>query len=329
MPIYVGQLFDPDLLAEVTQKNHPVPAVDETRRNLYVLGLPHDFTLEDFKALFQPFGHIEHAVILAVLDNFSRRRGFVVFSSHTQARAAMRATHKTTVKGHQLNVSWAVVQRSSGFLDGADRMDGFQETHPGIKKPVMRNLRANNPLGGATFSPLATTQSQPPQPLQPPIELKNEPINHSPHSFDFTLDSLGTAFASTLLVSNLCPWLFQTHIDVHALFAPYGFVKRITIIPPVPTNPPRAHYPHAALVEYDDLQNALSALYQVNGRPFGTCIARASLFRDAMQRAMLLQGSPDINRLKTNAATVPANYQSPVTSTSISVPPQAPQLNVH
>jgi RNA recognition motif-containing protein len=53
---------------------------------------------DDFKALFQPFGSIEHAVILAVLDNFSRRRGFVVFASHNQARSAMRAIHKSNVK---------------------------------------------------------------------------------------------------------------------------------------------------------------------------------------------------------------------------------------
>ena len=60
----------------------------------HCLTLPSD----EFKSLFQPFGNIEHAVILAVLDNFSRRRGFVVFSSHAQARTAMRATHKMTVK---------------------------------------------------------------------------------------------------------------------------------------------------------------------------------------------------------------------------------------
>jgi hypothetical protein len=219
-------------------------------------------------------------------------------------------------------VSWAVVQRSSGFLDGADRLDGFSETHAGIKKPV-RNLRVNNLLGGATFSPLATTQ---PQPLQPPIELKDEPINHPARPFDFTIDSLGTAFASTLLVSNLCPWLFQTHIDVHALFAPYGFVKRITIIPPAPTHPPQTHYPHAALVEYDDLQNALSALYQVNGRPFGTCIARASLFRDAMQRAMQLQGSPDQGLMKMNPRIPVPDPKSPAMHNTVS---QAPRLNVH
>ena len=61
---------------------------------------------DEFKSLFQPFGSIEHAVILAVLDNFSRRRGFVVFSAHSQARAAMRATHKTTVKSVLYLSSW-------------------------------------------------------------------------------------------------------------------------------------------------------------------------------------------------------------------------------
>jgi hypothetical protein len=225
-------------------------------------------------------------------------------------------------RGHQLNVSWAVVQRSSGFLDGADRIDGFSESSVGIKKPV-KNLRVTNLSGGATFSPLATTQ---PQPLQSQIDSKNEPINHPVRPFDFTIDSLGTAFTSTLLVSNLCPWLFQTHIDVHALFAPYGFVKRITIIPPAPTDPRQTHYPHAALVEYDDLQNALSALYQVNGRPFGTCIARASLLRDAMQRAMLLQGSPDQGPVKMNPRIPASDLQSSVMRHSASA---APRLNVY
>ena len=227
-------------------------------------------------------------------------------------------------RGHQLNVSWAVVQRSSGFLDGADRADGLSESAAAVKKPV-RNFRANNPLGGATF-PLANTQAQP---LQPAFELKNGSANHLSRHFDFTIDSLGTAFASTLLVSNLCPWLFQTHIDIHALFAPYGFVKRITIIPPAPIHPPQSHHPHAALVEYDDLQNALSALYQVNGRPFGTCIARASLFSDAMQRAMFLQASPDQGLTKMNPTVLPSNLKSPIVQNSASIPSQAPRLNVH
>lgn len=53
---------------------------------------------DEFKLLFSTYGQIEHAVILAVLDNFSRRRGFVVFSTNAQARVAMRAVHKATIK---------------------------------------------------------------------------------------------------------------------------------------------------------------------------------------------------------------------------------------
>lgn len=70
---------------------------------------------DEFKALFLPYGEIEHAVILAVLDNFSRRRGFVVFSSHTQARTAMRAVHKTTVKFVIISLT---SYKFSTFLEG-------------------------------------------------------------------------------------------------------------------------------------------------------------------------------------------------------------------
>ena len=53
---------------------------------------------EEFKALFSRYGKVEHSVILAVLDNYSRRRGFVVFSTHAEAKNAMRAVHKLTIK---------------------------------------------------------------------------------------------------------------------------------------------------------------------------------------------------------------------------------------
>jgi hypothetical protein len=38
-------MFDPDLLEDVSSSLSANAAADETRRNLYVLGLPHDFTL--------------------------------------------------------------------------------------------------------------------------------------------------------------------------------------------------------------------------------------------------------------------------------------------
>ncbi|CCA72584.1 hypothetical protein PIIN_06521 [Serendipita indica DSM 11827] len=289
MPIQVGLLFDPDLLVNVSQKSQSDIAADETRRNLYVLGLPHDFSLDEFKALFRPYGTIEHAVILAVLDNFSRRRGFVVFATHAQARAAMRATHKIGVKGHQLNVSWAVVQRSSGFLDGADRVgEALGDNSASARKPSKETI--------------APTNDGPAKRPSNPIASSNTTAHDSKHalSTDFINDNLGTTFASTLLVSNLCPWLFQTHIDIHALFAPYGFVKRITFIPPLQTVPSPKESPKAVIVEYADLQSALSALYQLSNTAFGTSIVRASLFKDAMQRAIALQVSEPTATLTSN-----------------------------
>ncbi|KAG8830658.1 hypothetical protein FRC17_004518 [Serendipita sp. 399] len=286
MLIQVSLLFDPDLLVDTAQKTPADVLVDETRRNLYILGLPHDFTLDEFKALFQPYGTIEHAVILAVLDNFSRRRGFVVFASHTQARAAMRAIHKMTVKGHQLNVSWAVVQRSSGFLDGADRaFESFGDNQAGskqLKKPYRGHLPSSN-----LVSPTAPKPSLDGKASDAPDGDENLRVT----DLDLAGENLGAAFASTLLVSNLCPWLFQTQIDVHALFAPYGIVKRIVFIPPVSNGSSSCASPHAVVVEYGDLQSAISALHQLNNTAFGTCTVRASFLKDAMQRVMALHGT--------------------------------------
>ncbi|KAG1882284.1 uncharacterized protein F5891DRAFT_1285550 [Suillus fuscotomentosus] len=64
----------------------------DARRNLYVLGLPFDLTKPEFSALFSRFSTVMHAVILATVDNASRCRGFVVMSSHEEAKRAMKDT---------------------------------------------------------------------------------------------------------------------------------------------------------------------------------------------------------------------------------------------
>jgi RNA recognition motif-containing protein len=48
--------------------------------------------------LFSRYGKVSHAVILATIDNASRRRGFVVMSTHAEARLAMSALSRTEVK---------------------------------------------------------------------------------------------------------------------------------------------------------------------------------------------------------------------------------------
>ncbi|KAG1886855.1 uncharacterized protein F5891DRAFT_1224807 [Suillus fuscotomentosus] len=81
----------------------------------------------EFSALFSRFGTVMHAVILATVDNASRRRGFVVMSSHEEAKRAMNALSRTQIKGHTLDVSWAVVQRSQ---DDADRTMMLASSNP-------------------------------------------------------------------------------------------------------------------------------------------------------------------------------------------------------
>jgi len=46
---------------------------------------------DEFEELFAPYGNVEHSVIMATLDQFNRRRGFVVLSTHQEACVAIRA----------------------------------------------------------------------------------------------------------------------------------------------------------------------------------------------------------------------------------------------
>ena len=87
---------------------------NDARRNLYVLGLPFDLTKyampsylcasrlivyrAELTSIFSCHGTVNHCVILATVDNASRRRGFVVMSTHAQARAAMDAISRTHIR---------------------------------------------------------------------------------------------------------------------------------------------------------------------------------------------------------------------------------------
>ena len=217
---------------------------------------------EEFKALFSRYGKVGYSVILAVLDNYSRRRGFVVFSTHAEAKNAMRAAHKMTIKcvlsypgalhsnetfprGHQLNVSWAVVQRSSGFLDG--RTDEPYPESLQMNRKSRQNRASSNASTATTASPV--TPSNP--------FLFGSPLITS-QSFDtpYAADSP----AATLVVDDLCPWLFQEHKDVLALFAPYGLIKSISVNPshPLPgTYPAGMPVPHTAVVEFEEPNSAV------------------------------------------------------------------------
>jgi hypothetical protein len=86
----------------------------DTRRNLYVLGIPFDLSLWvshfvirnlfqqqiriELSSIFSHFGTVTHSVILATVDNASRRRGFVVMSTHDEAKAAMDNISQTNIR---------------------------------------------------------------------------------------------------------------------------------------------------------------------------------------------------------------------------------------
>ena len=48
--------------------------------------------------VFSRYGRVAHAVILATIDNASRRRGFIVMSTHAEARSAINSLSRTEIK---------------------------------------------------------------------------------------------------------------------------------------------------------------------------------------------------------------------------------------
>lgn len=48
--------------------------------------------------IFSRYGAVSHAVILATVDNSSRRRGFIVMGSHQEAKAAMDGLSRREIK---------------------------------------------------------------------------------------------------------------------------------------------------------------------------------------------------------------------------------------
>ncbi|KIJ36322.1 hypothetical protein M422DRAFT_69735 [Sphaerobolus stellatus SS14] len=93
----------------------------DTRRNLYVLNLPHDLPEQAYHDLFLPHGTPTHTVLLKTYDSCSRRRGFVVMSKHEEAQQVIKWLDGFCLRGFQLRVTWANIDRSNGFLSGYDR----------------------------------------------------------------------------------------------------------------------------------------------------------------------------------------------------------------
>ncbi|KAG6850088.1 hypothetical protein H0H93_001221 [Arthromyces matolae] len=161
--------------------------------------------LIEFTHIFSRYGTVTHCVILATVDNSSRRRGFVVMSTHEEAKLAMSSLTRTQLNGHCLDISWAVVQRSGGFLDGGDRAVPL-ESRP--------NSRAYSSDSSQDDSDSANSSST------------------SISNCDKDLASLTPSLTPTptLLVLNIPSILFSQVQDMHPLFYPFGRIKKLSLI---------------------------------------------------------------------------------------------------
>ncbi|KAH8918323.1 hypothetical protein BT69DRAFT_588062 [Atractiella rhizophila] len=88
----------------------PIP--EGQQRNLYILNLPLDMKPEELIALFEKFGDVAHCCILATLDGVGRRRAFIDMATPEAAAAAKKVINNSTIRSYQLDVSFALVQRS-------------------------------------------------------------------------------------------------------------------------------------------------------------------------------------------------------------------------
>ncbi|KAJ7269633.1 hypothetical protein C8J57DRAFT_1066263, partial [Mycena rebaudengoi] len=221
----------------------------DNRRNLYVLGVPFGMTNQSLAALFAPHGSVTHCVILATLDGASRRRGFVVLSTHEEARQAMAALGRSGKGAGGMDISWAVVQRSKGFLDGGDRA--------GVVHPPTAVLGCPSP---ALSNSLLPEQS--------------------------ALPSLSAAPTCTLLIANLPSLLFGSEEDMRGLVCPFGSVKSLRIIslsasPPASSTPAPAAPTTAAIVQYVALPAAQDARRALDGESYAGCTVRVAYLVEA------------------------------------------------
>ncbi|KAJ7196555.1 hypothetical protein GGX14DRAFT_672929, partial [Mycena pura] len=220
----------------------------DIRRNLYVLGVPFGMTNQTLAALFTPYGTVTHGVILATLDGASRRRGFVVMSTHEEAKRAMTALGRNGKGGGGLDISWAVVQRSKGFLDGGDRAGVVQSSASSLSSPSAPNDEL-------------PTDSQ-------------------------ALPNLSATPTTTVLLANLPSLLFGSQDDLRGLVCPFGSVEALRIIQiPIPSfasgSPLSASVAAptpiiAAVVQYSTLSAAQDARHALDGELYAGCSVRVA-----------------------------------------------------
>ncbi|KZT71935.1 hypothetical protein DAEQUDRAFT_809554 [Daedalea quercina L-15889] len=252
----------------------------DARRNLYVLGLPFELTKSEFVEIFSRYGSVSHAVILATVDNASRRRGFVVMNTHNEARAAMDGLSRKEIKGHTIDVSWAVVQRSQGFLDGGDRTTALNQSPPPTPSPYELRVPESSPSSAQRSLPST------PVPEQGPINMMSaQPVS--------------------LLVSNLPAVLFSQLTDLYPLFCPFGEVKNLEILDASVAALDRGDI--SVHVEYATFAQAHDAHAALQGQMYSSKPVEVEFMRKATANGPLYAG----NDMKTGLNPYAAPFVAP------------------
>ncbi|KAL1754205.1 hypothetical protein FB107DRAFT_275968 [Schizophyllum commune] len=199
----------------------------DMRRNLYVLGLPFALTKSEFTAIFSKYGTVAHCVILATVDNASRRRGFVVMSTHEEAKNAMA--------------------NLSRFLDGGDRAM-FMADNPDSRGPSIgetenaapdADLKPVEPFKSmdSALKPFGDSRSRSMNCIvSPSVPLAASPVAtlsgrspaqdvSDPSAYEPSLTS-----TTTILVTNLPSVLFSQAADLRPLLCPFGTIKNLQVI---------------------------------------------------------------------------------------------------
>lgn len=89
---------------------------------IYIGNLPPDFTEEDLRELFTPFGEIKKAQL--IFDRFTgkpRGFGFVEMINDMKAQAAINELSGREINGRELTVNQAVDRGAKGSRGGENR----------------------------------------------------------------------------------------------------------------------------------------------------------------------------------------------------------------
>ncbi len=91
--------------------------------NIFVASLPYQLGEAELRALFEPFGEVSSAKVIADRETGrSKGFGFVEMPDNAEAQAAIDALNKSEVKGRTIAVSQAENKKPSG--GGGERRGG-------------------------------------------------------------------------------------------------------------------------------------------------------------------------------------------------------------